>query len=105
MKHTLVWIIVGVLGLGLLFILPSLFMGGMWGWPFSPAGGWGFGPGFGMMGSGMMGGGMMAGYGGMGYSPLGWIGMLFGWALQLGLLALIVLGIVWLVRRPSGLKP
>ena len=48
MKHTLVWIIVGVLGLGLLFILPGLFMGGMWGMPFGLARGWGQGPGSGM---------------------------------------------------------
>ena len=103
MKRTAVWIIVGVLGLGLLIILPGLFMGGMWGLPFGLAGGWGFGPGSGimngrMMDGGMM-GGMMAGYGGFSYSPLGWIGALLGWAIQLGLLALIVLGIVWLTRR------
>ena len=43
MKRIIIWIIVGVLGLGLLFLLPSLFTGGLWG---------GYGPGYGMMGGG-----------------------------------------------------
>ena len=56
----------------------------------------GYGPGWGMMGggygfgpSGMMGGG----YGFMG------LGMFFSFLIQLGILALIVLGIIWLVRE------
>lgn len=107
MKRTIVWIIVGVLGLGLLFILPGLLMGGLWGRPFGFAQGWGYGPG-GMMGGyggGMMGGGMMGGYGGYGYSPFDWIGMLIGWLIPLGVLALLIAGGVWLVRRlatPGG---
>ena len=100
MKRTIVWIIVGVVGLGLLFILPSLFMGSLWGRPAGFA--QGYGPG-GMMGG--YGGGMMGGYGGSGYSPFGWIGMLVGWLIPLATLALLVVGGVWLARRvatPGG---
>lgn len=95
MKRTIIWIIVGVLGLGLLFILPSLLTGGLWG---------GYGSGYGMMGGGP--GGMMGGYGGgSSSSPFGWIGMLVGLIVPLGILALIVAGGVWLVRSlgtPGG---
>ena len=77
------WLVLSVISvIALLF----LFGGGMM------AGGWG------MMGSGgMMGpGGMM---GGWGYSPFGWIGMLFMWLIPVGLVALTVFGITWLVRN------
>lgn len=50
--------------------------------------------GYGMMGPGSY--GMMGG---------GWFGlpfMLFGWLFQIGLVALVVLGIVWLVRALGG---
>jgi mono/diheme cytochrome c family protein len=48
----------------------------------------------GMMGGIMMGGGMMMTF------MLGW--MILGWALVLAVLAAIVVGIVWVVRRASG---
>src|SRR3989304_5596637 len=56
MKRTLVWIIVGVVGLGLLFILPSLFMGSLWGPPAGFAQGYGPGGLVGGYGGGVMGG-------------------------------------------------
>ncbi len=102
MKRTLIWVIVGVVGLAVFFILPSLFMGGLWGRPFGFVQGGGYAPGRMMDGYG---GGMMGGYGGFGYSPLGWIGMLAGWLIPLGTLALLVVGGIWLVRSvatPGG---
>src|SRR4030065_647618 len=62
-------------------------------------GGWGYG-GWGRIGPGMMGPGMM---GGWGYSPFGWIGMIFMWLIPVGLIALVVFGIVWLVRAIGGI--
>ena len=65
-------------------------------------------PGYGMMGRGgfgygtrmpMMGGGMGYGYGGFGF-----FGMLFMWLIPVGILALIVLGIAWLVKQLTA-KP
>ena len=60
----------------------------------------------GMMGPGMMGdyrgydpGGMMGGYGG---GLFGWLFMLPMCLFPLGFLALLVVGIVWLVRAVSG---
>lgn len=47
-------------------------------------GGWGYGPGWGMMGPWMMG------------------GMFFMWLIPIGFLALTVLGIAWLVRTMGG---
>jgi hypothetical protein len=55
----------------------------------------GFGGYGGMMGPGMMGGGW-------GFAPFGWLGALFMWLIPLGFLALIVAGIVWLVRAAGG---
>jgi hypothetical protein len=68
---------------------------------------WGGGyGGYGMMGPGMMGGnrgygpsGMMGGYGG---GLFGWLFMLPMCLFPLGFLALLVIGIVWLVRTVSG---
>jgi hypothetical protein len=65
--------------------------------------------GYGMMGRGgygMMGGGYgmhmpMMGYG---YGGFGFLGMLFMWLIPLGTLALIVLGIAWLVKQLTA-KP
>ena len=57
----------------------------------------GWGPGGRMMGPGMM--------GGWGFGPFGWLGMIFMWLLPLGFLALLVLGIIWLVKtvtQPGG---
>ena len=83
---SIVALLVFVVGVSLL----SVGLGGSWGlW-----GGWGSGR---MMGPGMM--------GGWGFGPFAWLGMIFMWLFPLGLLALSILGIVWLVRqvsRPSG---
>ncbi len=49
-------------------------------------------------GGGMMGPGMM----GWGWSPFGWIGMLLMWLIPVSFIALIVLGVVWLVRTVGG---
>jgi hypothetical protein len=57
----------------------------------------GWGAGGRMMGPGMM--------GGWGFGPFGWLGMIFMWLLPLGFLALLVLGIIWLVKtvtQPGG---
>jgi hypothetical protein len=40
--------------------------------------------------------------GGWGYSPFGWIGMLFMWLIPIGVIALIVFGIVALVRNSGN---
>lgn len=56
-------------------------------------GGGGWGPGR-MMGPGMM--------GGWGWGPLGWVGMIVMGIFPLGLLALLILGIVWLLRQASS---
>ncbi len=59
----------------------------------------------------MMGPGMMGGYGGYGPSGMmgGYGGGLFGWLLMLlfplGFLALLVVGVVWLVRAVSIPQP
>ena len=83
------WLIVGIIGIiALLF----LFGGGMM------MGGWG-GRSWGMMGGP---GGMM---GGWGYSPFGWIGMIFMWLIPVGLIALTVFGIAWLVRNIGNSTP
>ena len=58
--------------------------------------------GFGGYNYGMMGPGMM---GGWGFGPFGWLGMLFMWIVPLGFLALLVAGIVWLVRAAAGGLP
>ncbi len=42
---------------------------------------------------------------GYGYSGFGFFGMLFMWLIPLGILALIVLGIAWLVRQLTSTKP
>lgn len=52
-------------------------------------GGWGYG----MMGPGMM---------NWGFAPFGWLGMIFMWLIPLAFLALLVAGIVWLVRAIGG---
>src|SRR3990172_9983337 len=56
-------------------------------------GSWGY-CGWGMMGPGMM--------GGWGFAPFGWIGMIFMWLIPIGLIALTVLGVVWLARAVGG---
>lgn len=55
---------------------------------------------------GMMGGrhhpGML---GGWGFSPLGWLFGLAGMLLPLGLLALLIVGVVWLVQQVTQSRP
>jgi len=67
-----------------------------------------------LFGGGMMSGwsrggyGMMGGYGGhmgWGFSPFGWIGMLFMWLLPIGILALVVYGVIALVRNSGNNTP
>lgn len=62
-----------------------------------------------MIGGGYRSYGMMGGYGGhmgWGYSPFGWIGMGFGmlfmWLIPIGAIALVVLGVVSLVRNTGN---
>jgi len=74
------WWIVGTV---VVLIAILLFGGGM-------MSGWRSG-GYGMMGS-------YGGHMGWGYSPFGWLGLLFMWLVPIGVLALIVLGVVSLVR-------
>ncbi|HEC21975.1 MAG TPA: zinc ribbon domain-containing protein [Chloroflexi bacterium] len=52
-----------------------------------------------MMGGGMMwpgtwGRGMMGG----GFGLLGWLGVIIAWLTRLGILALLVVGVLWLIR-------
>ena len=83
MKSSTKWIIGIVIGLIVLFLLPFL-----WRLVF-PAYGYG----------------MMGGYGYgyhmpmMGYGFFPFLGMIFMWLFPFGLLALIVLGIAWLVKQ------
>ena len=48
---------------------------------------------------GMMGPGMM---GGWGFAPFGWLGMIFMWLIPLSFVALLVVGILWLLRTGNG---
>lgn len=98
MKRTILWIILGVIVLGGLLTLAELLMPGAWGMGYSH-------PMInGMMWNGMMGGWMMGG----GFGPLGWIGVWVSWTTRLSLLALLLTGLVWLIRSlglPSGSSP
>jgi hypothetical protein len=82
MKSKTGWILAIVLGLIILFLLPSLWMGRFW------MGGYG-----GMM----QGPGMMGGYGHM--NPLGFFGMALMWLIPAGILILLVVAAVVLVNR------
>lgn len=90
------WAQVAVFGIVALFVvlIGASLLGGYGGW----------GPGWGMMGPGMMGG-----WGrGWGFGPFGWLGMIFMWLLPVGFLALLILGIIWLVKaaaQPGGQTP
>jgi len=89
MKRTILWIILGVVVLGGLLTLADLLASGAWGMGYGS-----------MMMSGMMGGGMM-GYmmgGGPRFSPVGWIAVWLTWTTQLALLALLLTGLIWLIR-------
>ena len=79
------WLVVGILSI---LVILLLFGGGMM------MGGWGY-RGWGMMGN-------------LGYSsspPFGWIGMVFMWLIPVGLIALAVFGVVWLVQNVGKSKP
>ncbi len=93
------WIAVVVFAVVVLlaFMVGTSLLGG-WGWWHGGCCGWG---GYGRYGGWGMGPGMM----GWGFAPFGWIGMLFMTLIPLGLLALTLLGIVWLVRAVSGNTP
>lgn len=92
MKNVTLWIVIGAIALFALGLFGGMFM--PFGWNNS-AFGYGCANGWGMMGSrGFM--PMMGGWGMM--SPFGFLGMAFLWLVPLGVLALIVGGIFWLVR-------
>ncbi len=61
--------------------------------------------GYGMPGRGGYGYGMHMPMMGYGYGAFGFFGMLFMWLIPLGTLALIALGIVWLVKQLTSTKP
>ena len=86
------WLLVGIMSFVIILIL---FGTGML------MSDWGFRP-WGMMGPR----GMMENWG---YSPtpapLGWIGMIFMWLIPVGLIALGIFGIVWLVQNVSHSRP
>ena len=82
------WLVVGIISAVVLLLL---FGGGMMMGGGGMMGNWGYG-GYGMMNN-------------WGYSPFGWIGMLFMWLISIGVVALIVLGVVWLVRKTSNPTP
>lgn len=85
-------LIMSSIGLLALVLILNLFAPLLW-WQF---GGWGYNNCFGFGDWGMMRGG--GGSGMMGYYPFGGLGMLIGLLFPLGLLALLVAGIVWLVQ-------
>ena len=82
------WLVVGIISAVVLLLL---FGGGMMMGGGGMMGNWGYG-GYGMMNN-------------WGYSPFGWIGMLFMWLIPVGLVALAVLGVVWLVRKGGNSTP
>ncbi len=93
------WTQVAVFGIVALLVLliGASLLGGYGGW----------GPGWGMMGPGMM-GAWGHGWGGWGFGPFGWLGLIFMWLFPLGLLALLILGVAWLVKavaQPGGQTP
>jgi hypothetical protein len=89
MKNITIWIVPGAVAL---FVL-GLF-GGTSLATAPPFGGSNFALGYGCA-NGWNGYGMMGGWGMM---PFGFLGMLFMWLIPLGVLALIVGGIFWIVR-------
>lgn len=100
MSKTAKWVI-GVVVAVLILVVVTPFLGQLI-FPGSYAG-------YGMMSRGGYGYGMMGrGYGmpmmGYGYGGFGFFGMLFMWLIPLGTLALIILGIAWLVKQLTA-KP
>jgi len=86
MKNIALWIVLGVVALFALGLFGGMFL--PFGWNNSA---YGYGCVDGWSGYGNM-------MGGWGMSPFGMFGMLFMWLIPLGVLALIVGGIFWLVR-------
>lgn len=96
MKNITLWIVIGAV---------ALFVLGLFGGMFLPFGGSNAALGYGCA-TGWNGYGGMMGYrgfapmmGGWGMMPFGFFGMLFIWLIPLGVLALIVGGIFWIVRN------
>ncbi|MBE7435616.1 MAG: hypothetical protein HS100_16995 [Anaerolineales bacterium] len=96
MKNIALWIVIGAI---------TLFVLGLFGGMFLPFGGnssaYGYGCANGWNGYGnMMGGyrGFTPMMGSWGMMPFGFFGMLFMWFIPLGVLALVVGGIFWIVR-------
>ncbi|KAA3644066.1 MAG: zinc ribbon domain-containing protein [Chloroflexi bacterium] len=96
LSNLLKWIMVGglvlvILGLGASRLSPIIY-GPTGNWAYDECGMWG--------GRGMMGG--WGGPGMMGYNPFGWLGMILGWLIPLGLIALVAAGGIWLVRAVTS---
>lgn len=95
MKNITLWIVIGAVALFVLGLFGGMFL--PFGWNH-PALGYGCANGWNAYG-GMMGyRGFMPMMGGWGMMPFG---MLFMWLIPLGVLALIVGGIFWIVRNPT----
>ena len=95
MKNSTKWIVGIVIGLVVLFALPFI-----WHLVFPAYSGYGYGMGMMRGYDGYYGHMPMMGYG-YGFMPFG---MIFMWLIPLGILALIVLGIVWLVKQLTANK-
>lgn len=94
MKNVTLWIVIGAIALFVIGLLGGMFMPFVWnntGYGYGCANGWN---GYGMMGFR----GYMPLMNGWGMMPFGFLGMAFMWLVPLGILALIVGGIIWLVR-------
>ena len=85
MKNIALWIVIGAVALFVLGLFGAMFM--PFGWNNTA---YGYGCMDGWNGYGMM--------GGWGMAPFGILGMLFMWLIPLGVLALIIGGIFWVVR-------
>jgi hypothetical protein len=92
MKRTIPWIILGVIVLGGLLTLTDLLMPG--------ARGMGYGS---MMMTGRMWEYMFGNT--FPASPIGWVAVWLTWATRLALLALLLTGLVWLMRSLGGAAP
>ncbi len=93
MKNIALWIAIGAIALFVLGLFGAMFM--PFGWNNSA---YGYGCTDGWNGYGVSGYRGMSMMGGWGMTPFGFLGMLFMWLIPLGVLALIVGGIFWIVR-------
>jgi len=91
MKNVTLWIVIGAIALFVLGLFGGMFM------PFNSAFGYGCANGWNGYGNMMGYRGYMPMMGSWGM-PFGFLGMAFMWLVPLGVLALIVGGIFWLVR-------